>query len=57
LALLRAQPSLTRQALAGKIGMTPDGIKYHLQKLTATGVIRHVGPSKTGHWEVLDGKA
>ena len=53
LAILRSAPAITRRELAAKIGITADGIKYHLKKLTADGVIRHVGPTKTGHWEVL----
>ena len=53
LAILRSAPAITRRELATKIGITADGIKYHLTKLSADGVIRHVGPTKTGHWEVL----
>lgn len=53
LALLHAQPSITRRELAERIGLSDDGIKYHLDKLRAADVIRHVGPTKTGHWEIL----
>jgi ATP-dependent DNA helicase RecG len=53
LAILRSAPAITRRELAATIGITADGIKYHLKKLSADGVIRHVGPTKTGHWEVL----
>jgi ATP-dependent DNA helicase RecG len=51
--LLRDNPRITRQALAGLLDLTPDGVKYHLAKLKAAGRIRHVGPTKAGHWEVL----
>jgi ATP-dependent DNA helicase RecG len=30
---LREEPTITRKALADRIGITPDGIKYHLAKL------------------------
>ena len=53
LALLRAQPSLTRREMADRIGISADGIKYHLDKLKAAGRISHAGPTKAGHWEVL----
>ncbi|WP_141699170.1 winged helix-turn-helix transcriptional regulator, partial [Candidatus Thiosymbion oneisti] len=53
LALLRQEPTLTRKALAARIGVTANGIKYHLTKLTESGRIRHVGPTRKGHWEVL----
>ena len=53
LALLHAQPSLMRRALASRLGLSDSGIKYHLKKMKAAGVIRHVGATKSGHWEVL----
>ena len=53
-ALLRSNPTLTRDTLASHIGVTPDGVKYHLHKLRTAGLIRHVGPTKKGRWEVLD---
>ncbi|APC16589.1 hypothetical protein BLL42_12935 [Pseudomonas frederiksbergensis] len=52
-AVLRQQPTTTRRELAKQLGLSPDGVKYHLDKLRAAGVIRHVGPTKSGHWEVL----
>ncbi len=53
LALLKAKPSITRRLIAERIGITPDGVKYHLAKLRKAGIIRHVGPTKAGRWEVL----
>lgn len=53
LALLEAEPELTQRLLAERIGLTPDGVKYHLTKLRAAGAIRHVGSTKAGRWEVL----
>ena len=53
LALLKAEPGITRRLLAERIGITPDGVKYHLDKLRAAGIIRHVGATKAGRWEVL----
>ena len=53
LASLRGQPSITRRELAKKIGLSADGIKYHLNKLKSAGIIRHVGSTKAGHWEVI----
>ena len=50
---LRAEPGLTRTALAERVGLSPDGVKYHLQNLKAAGVIRRVGSDRAGHWEVL----
>ena len=44
---------MTRRELAEHIGLSVDGIKYHLDKLRAAGIIRHVGPTKAGQWEIL----
>ena len=54
LALLLEDPTLTRNGVAARLGITPDGVKYHLAKLRKAGRIRHVGPTKKGHWEVLE---
>jgi len=52
--LLREEPTITRRALADRIGVTPDGIKYHLEKLRKAGRIRHLGPTKKGRWHLLE---
>ena len=52
-ALLRAEPEITRRVLADRIGITADGVKYHLTRLRVAGVIRHAGATKAGRWEVL----
>ena len=56
-ALLRIDPTLTRTALATHVGMTPEGVKYHLDKLREAGRIRHVGPTKKGRWEILESES
>ncbi len=53
LVLLRENPNFTQKALAENIGISPDGIKYHLDNLRKSGRIRHVGPTKKGRWEVM----
>lgn len=47
---MRAHPRITRNELAAILGLTPDGIKYHLQKLTAEGVIARQGSARSGYW-------
>ena len=53
LALLRVKPAITRRELADRIGLSDSGIKYQLAKMKAAGMIRHIGPTKAGYWEVL----
>ncbi len=54
IALLREHPNLTRSELATKIGITSDSAKHHLGTLRKTGRIHRVGPTKKGHWEVIE---
>ena len=49
---MRANPKITRNELATILGLTPDAIKYHLQKLTAEGIITRHGSSRSGYWAV-----
>lgn len=50
--ILSEDASITRQQLAEALGITADGVKYHLRKLQKEGRIHRVGPDKGGHWEV-----
>lgn len=54
LELIKTNPAITRKGLAEKTGLTPDGVKYHLDKLREQRVIRHVGATKKGYWEVME---
>ena len=52
--LLRSEPTISRRGMAERLGITPDGVKYHLTRLRAAGAARHVGPTKGGRWEVIE---
>ena len=49
---LRYNPKITRSELASILGITSDGVKYHLQKMTANGIIIRHGSARSGCWEV-----
>ena len=51
---IRRNPFTTRNLLAEVVGITPDGVKKQLDKLRKAGKIRHVGPTKGGHWEIVE---
>jgi len=51
--LLTEDPYLTRQAMAPLLNLTPDGVKYHLNKLQRDGYIERKEGRKTGRWIVL----
>lgn len=50
---IRKHPFTTREQLANVIGITPDGIKKQLDKMKKAKRIKHVGPTKGGHWEII----
>ena len=50
---LRSQPGITTVELARVTGLSPDGVKYHLNQLKRTGKLRRHGPTKGGYWEVV----
>jgi len=47
-------PSLSRYKLAEILGMSVDSIKWYLEQMQESGYIRHVGPNKGGHWEIIE---
>ena len=54
LSLMQENPAITREQLAEAIGVTAEGIRYHLRKLKQDDAIKRIGPDKGGFWEVLD---
>ncbi|MCK5197868.1 MAG: winged helix-turn-helix transcriptional regulator, partial [Spirochaetales bacterium] len=53
LALIRTNSTITRKEIADELDMTIDGIKYHIKKMNTNGILKYVGSTKKGHWEVL----
>ena len=54
LAMLARNPSFSRREIAEELGdISENGVKYHLEKLKASGRIRRLGADKGGYWEVL----
>ena len=50
---IRNNPKITRNELASILGITSDGVKYHLQKMVAEGIIVRHGSARGGYWEVV----
>ena len=51
--LIRVNSAITRQELALGVGISEDGVKFHLANLKKEGLLRRVGPDKGGHWEIV----
>ncbi|HHT9137274.1 MAG TPA: ATP-binding protein [Candidatus Wunengus sp. YC60] len=45
---------ITQKELASVIGITEDGVKYHIIRLRKKGLIKRIGPDKGGHWEIVN---
>jgi len=56
LAALKKQPSISIRELAVQCRMSVHSVQHHVNKLKDAGVIRHVGPTKAGQWEVVEGR-
>ena len=54
LALIKEQPELSVKAMSVLCGMSINSVQHHLNALKAAGKIHHIGPTKSGRWEVLD---
>lgn len=50
---IKNNTNITKEELAIKIGITKDGIKYHIKKLSDEGVINYIGTSRNGYWKIL----
>lgn len=53
LAAIQAKPEITQKELAQSIGITLDGIKYHIKNMTKQGLIKHEGSTKAGKWVII----
>ena len=50
--LIKEKPKITRNELASKLDITPDGIKYNLRKLVNNSIIERIGPNNGGYWKI-----
>ncbi len=53
LALVAANPAATQKEMAGALALSEDGIRYHMEKLKAKGLLRREGGKKAGRWEII----
>ncbi len=51
--LIKENPRITRKQMATQIGVSKTTIERELSKFKD---IRFIGPSKTGHWEIVESK-
>jgi len=52
--LLKESPELTARTLADILGITEDGVRYHIKTLRREGRMRREGTRKQGTWVIID---
>ena len=53
LELVHNYPSMSQREYANELGWNLDRVKYYLRKMKAQNLIKRVGSSHSGYWEVL----
>lgn len=53
LRLLSNNQKMTIKELSSVLNISTSGIKYILSSLKAKGILRRVGPTKSGEWKVM----
>lgn len=51
--LMGMEPRITARQIAEHLVISFDGVRYHIKKLRAHGVIKREGSTKAGKWIVL----
>jgi len=54
LSLLKANPHMTYEELAENTGQNRKTVQRHVQTLKAKGLLRRIGGTKGGYWEVIE---
>ena len=52
--LLSQDNSLSAEALAERIGITPKAVEKHIARMKAEGILKRIGPDKGGYWQIME---
>ena len=55
LEIIRNNPMLSVAQIAPILGLSRDGVRYHIRNLKKRGILRRTGHGRGGSWEVLKG--
>lgn len=51
---MKENPYITRKELSGKLGISIDGVKYHIKHLNKDGFLKREGSNRSSKWIVID---
>ncbi len=52
LILIKEHPDITQAEIASQPDITVDGVRYQIDKMKKSGIIKRVGGKKSGCWEI-----
>lgn len=50
--IMRVMPEISVKKIAEQLNMSVSGVRYHINKMKALGVVQHIGSTKKGQWRV-----
>ena len=53
LAAIKEQHNITQKEIAAKLGWKVDRVKYYLNKMKRRNLVKRIGTSQKGYWEIL----
>ena len=53
LVVIKEQHNITQKEIAAKLGWKVDRVKYYLNKMKRRNIVKRVGTSQKGYWEIL----
>ena len=53
LQIISQNPDMTQKEIAEKLGWKINRVKYHVNRMRQQNIIKRVGTSHKGHWEVV----
>jgi ATP-dependent DNA helicase RecG len=45
---------ITAQKISEKLNISVYTVREYIEKLKKKNILRHVGPTKSGHWEIIE---
>ena len=51
--LMKEYPEITAKEMVMQLHVTEDGIRFHIKNMKKEGILKRIGSTKKGEWEVL----
>ena len=51
--LMKEYPEITAKEMAIQLHVTEDGIRFHIKNMKKEGILKRIGSTKKGEWEIL----